>query len=83
MKRKTLARALAMALCLMLCVPAMATSWDWTAGSQTAASDAPASAQYAGDEALTGAAGGIGAYVDGQGGLYLTGYEGTMSQYIL
>ena len=50
MKRKTLARALAMALCLMLCVPAMATSWDWTAGSQTAASDAPASAQYAGDE---------------------------------
>ena len=57
MKRKTLARALAMALCLMLCVPAMATSWDWTAGSQTAAADAPASAQYAGDEALTGAVG--------------------------
>ena len=76
MKRKTLARALAMALCLMLCVPAMATSWDLTG--QTAA-EAPTSAQYAGDEALTGAAGGIGAYVDGQGGLYLTGYEGTMS----
>ena len=61
MKRKTLARALAMALCLMLCVPAMATSWDLTG--QTAA-EAPTSAQYAGDEALTGAAGGIGAYVD-------------------
>ena len=76
MKRKTLARALAMALCLMLCVPAMATSWDLTG--QTAA-EAPTSAKYAGDEALTGAAGGIGAYVDGQGGLYLTGYEGTMS----
>ena len=77
MKRKALARALALALCLMLCVPALATTWN-LAG-QTA-SDAAAPALYAGDEAaLTGAAGGVGAYVDGRGGLYLTGYDGAMT----
>ena len=77
MKRKALARALALALCLMLCVPALATTWN-LAG-QTA-SDAAAPALYAGDEAaLTGASGGVGAYVDGRGGLYLTGYDGAMT----
>ena len=77
MKRKAFARALAVALCLMLCVPALATSW--VQPGQTA-SDVAAPALYAGDEAvLAGASGGIGAYVDGQGGLYLTGYDGTMS----
>ena len=80
MKRKALARlvALALTLCLLLSIPAVATSWG-TPG-QTA-SEVSAPALYAGDAAiLTGAAGGIGAYVDGQGGLYLTGYEGSMTQ---
>ena len=80
MKRKALARlvALALTLCLLLSIPAAATSWG-TLG-QTA-SEVSAPALYAGDAAiLTGASGGIGAYVDGQGGLYLTGYEGSMTQ---
>ncbi len=80
MKRKALARlvALALTLCLLLSIPAVATSWG-TPG-QTA-SEVSAPALYAGDAViLTGSTGGIGAYVDGQGGLYLTGYEGTMTQ---
>ena len=77
MKRKALARAVALALCLMLCVPAMATSWGLTEQTSSAVA---AGALYAGEEAaLTGAADGIGAYVDGAGGLYLTGYEGSMT----
>ena len=77
MKRKALARALALALCLMLCVPAMATSWGLTEQTSSAVA---AGALYAGEQAaLTGAADGIGAYVDGAGGLYLTGYEGSMT----
>ena len=78
MKRKALARALALALCLMLCVPAMATSWDLTG--QGASLEAAAPTPYTGGEAaLTGGADGIGAYVDGRGGLYLTGYDGSMT----
>ena len=80
MKRKALARlvALALTLCLLLSIPAAATSWG--AAGQTA-SEVSAPALYAGDAViLTGSTGGIGAYVDGQGGLYLTGYEGTMTQ---
>ena len=77
MKRKALARAVALALCLMLCVPAMATSWGLTEQTSSAVA---AGALYAGEEAaLTGSADGIGAYVDGAGGLYLTGYEGSMT----
>ena len=77
MKRKALARALALALCLLLAVPAFASSWDTTA--QTA-SDVAAPALYAdGNATLSGASGSVGAYVDGLGGLYLTGYDGTMS----
>ena len=77
MKRKALARALALALCLLLAVPAFASSWDTTA--QTA-SDVAAPALYADDNVtLSGASGSVGAYVDGLGGLYLTGYDGTMS----
>ena len=67
----------ALALCLMLCVPAMATSWGLTEQTSSAVA---AGALYAGEEAaLTGSADGIGAYVDGAGGLYLTGYEGSMT----
>ena len=70
MKRKALARlvALALTLCLLLSIPAAATSWG--AAGQTA-SEVSAPALYAGDAViLTGSTGGIGAYVDGQGGLY-------------
>ena len=48
MKRKALARAVALALCLMLCVPAMATSWGLTEQTSSAVA---AGALYAGEEA--------------------------------
>ena len=79
MKKRGWIHLLALALCLALLVPALADGASgWVADGQAGSLTAPTAAPDA-EAALAGGKGGVGAYLDGLGGLYLTGYDGTMS----